>query len=84
MGQEIDLSLDIETEKSSADTEVKMAQDLGKRILKTLNLPEDQYYRPFDFRWNRYETPIVSFEMEGGRQNMLTFSTQKYLLGTKK
>ena len=63
--KELDVSLEIETKGLSAQAGMKKAEDLGTRVLKSLNLPEDHYFRPFDFRWNGYETPIVEFEIDG-------------------
>ncbi|MBT8252812.1 MAG: hypothetical protein KJN68_02490, partial [Bacteroidia bacterium] len=63
--KELGITLDSQNDATSSGTEMKKAEELGKRILETLDLPEDQNYRPFDFRWNRYETPIVEFEIDG-------------------
>jgi len=41
------------------------ATALGERVLRQLNLPDDQYYKPFDFRWPNYQTPAIEFEWEG-------------------
>lgn len=63
--KELGVSLDYQENEASPEAEMKKAEDLGNRILKTLDLPEDHYYYSFDFRWNGYETPIVEFEIDG-------------------
>lgn len=47
------------------ENEVVEAEELGEKILKSLQLPDDHYYRKFDFRWPNYNTPTVKFQLDG-------------------
>jgi len=56
---------DINTFSNPYEDIVTMADELGGKIWNSLAIEDNYYYRPFDFRWDNYNTPTVAFEWQG-------------------
>ncbi len=66
---------DLEYNQVLKDEEYE-AETLGNKIYNTLNLPDNFYYRNFDFRWPNYNTPTVRFIMNGETKYAHLFDTK--------